>query len=173
MSDEETFGQLLHRTARVWRLKLDERLRPMGLSQTKWRTLLHLSLADEALTQAEIAERLGVEEPTVVALLHRLEREGWITRTNCPNDRRCRRVLLARRAQRVISQINATASQLRHELLEDVSRADLRTCMRVLAQIRERAEKQNGHGNPIRLRSTARAGFGNEHRARARASRPA
>src|SRR5207247_1527794 len=77
MSDSATFGQLLHGTARVWRQKLDERLKPMGLSQAKWRTLMHLSLAEDALTQAEIAARLGVEEPTVVTLLHRLERESW------------------------------------------------------------------------------------------------
>src|SRR5205823_812767 len=76
MSDWETFGPLLHGTARAWRLKLDERLRPMGLSQAKWRTLLHLSVASNALTQAEIAARLGVEEPSVVTLLYRLERDG-------------------------------------------------------------------------------------------------
>src|SRR5438132_986560 len=87
MSDGDTpesLGHLLHGTARAWRQKLDERLKPMGLSQAKWRTLMHLSIAQEALTQAEIAARLGVEEPTVVTLLHRLEREAWITRTNSP-----------------------------------------------------------------------------------------
>jgi len=68
----ETLGQLLHGTARAWRQKLDQRLKPMGLSQAKWRTLMHLSIAEDALTQAEIAGRLGVEEPTVVTLLHRL-----------------------------------------------------------------------------------------------------
>src|SRR5207249_1255318 len=80
MSEGETFGPLLHGTARAWRLKLDERLKPMGLSQAKWRTLLHLSLAGDSLTQAEIAERLGIEEPSLVTLLHRLEYEDWIIR---------------------------------------------------------------------------------------------
>jgi MarR family transcriptional regulator for hemolysin len=141
MSDGETFGQLLHGTARAWRQKLDGRLKPMGLSQAKWRTLLHLSIAQDALTQAEIAARLGVEEPTVVTLLHRLEREAWITRTNSPHDRRCKMVLLGRRAQRVIAQINATAEKLRLELLADIPQSDLQTCMRVLARIRQRAEK--------------------------------
>src|SRR6266403_96059 len=89
-SDWETIGQLLHGTARAWRLKLDDRLKPMGLSQAKWRTLLHLSIASDALTQAEIAARLGVEEPSVVTLLHRLEREGWVTRQSSPRDRRCK-----------------------------------------------------------------------------------
>jgi MarR family transcriptional regulator, transcriptional regulator for hemolysin len=141
MSDDETFGQLLHGTARAWRQKLDERLKPVGLSQAKWRTLMHLSIAQDALTQAEIAARLGVEEPTVVTLLHRLEREAWITRTNSPHDRRCKLVLLGRRAQRVIVQINATAQKLRHELLADIPESDLQACMKVLAWIRERAEK--------------------------------
>jgi MarR family transcriptional regulator, transcriptional regulator for hemolysin len=154
MSDDETFGPLLHGTARAWRLKLDERLKPMGLSQAKWRTLLHLSLAGDALTQAEIAERLGIEEPSLVTLLHRLENEDWVIRRASPHDRRCKMVLLGRRAQNVISQINATAKKLRHELLEDVSAADLRTCMRVLAQIYEKAEKKNGNGAHTKFRSS-------------------
>ena len=57
----ETIGPLLHGTARAWRLKLDERLKPMGLSQAKWRTLLHLSVAPGPLTQAEIAARSQLE----------------------------------------------------------------------------------------------------------------
>jgi MarR family transcriptional regulator, transcriptional regulator for hemolysin len=152
MSDEETFGPLLHGTARAWRVKLDERLKPMGLSQAKWRTLLHLSLAGDALTQAEIAARLGVEEPSVVTLLHRLEKEGWIMRRGSPHDRRCKMVLLGQRAQDVISQISAEAEKLRRELLEHISAADLRTCMRVLTQIYERAEKKNGNGAQAKFR---------------------
>jgi MarR family transcriptional regulator for hemolysin len=152
MSDNETFGQLLHGTARAWRQKLDERLKPVGLSQAKWRTLMHLSIAQDALTQAEIAARLGVEEPTVVTLLHRLEREAWITRTNSPHDRRCKMVLLGRRAQRVITEINATADKLRHELLADITESDLKTCMKVLARVRERAEKGDSRQSATRQR---------------------
>jgi MarR family transcriptional regulator for hemolysin len=154
MLDDETFGPLLHGTARAWRLKLDERLKPMGLSQAKWRTLLHLSLAGDALTQAEIAARLGVEEPSVVTLLHRLEKERWIIRRGSPHDRRCKMVLLGQRAQDVISQISAEAEKLRQELMKNISAADLRTCMRVLTQIYEKAEKKNGNGAQAKFRST-------------------
>jgi MarR family transcriptional regulator, transcriptional regulator for hemolysin len=155
----EIFGQLLHGTARAWRQKLDERLKPMGLSQAKWRTLMHLSLAGDALTQAEIAARLGVEEPSVVTLLHRLEREDWITRTNSALDRRCKMVLLGRRAQRVIAQINSSAKTLRNELLADISTPDLQMCMDVLAHIKDRAEKNDklrARGNKAVARRLAR-----------------
>src|SRR5436190_2851477 len=141
--DYETFGPLLHGTARAWRLKLDERLKPMGLSQAKWRTLLHLSLAPGTLTQTEIAARLGIEEPSLVTLLHRLESERWVARRSSPHDRRCNMVLLGRRAQRVIAQINAAADELRHELLTGIAKADLQTCIKVLARIREKAEKND------------------------------
>jgi MarR family transcriptional regulator for hemolysin len=157
MSEGETFGPLLHGTARAWRLKLDERLKPMGLSQAKWRTLLHLSLAGDALTQAEVAERLGIEEPSLVTLLHRLENEGWINRRASPHDRRCKMVLLGQRAQNVISQISAEAEKLRGELLENISATDLRTCMRVLTQICEKAERKNGNVALAKFRSTATA----------------
>jgi len=143
-SDLEAFGPLLHGTARAWRLKLDERLKPMGLSQAKWRTLLHLSVAPGPLTQSEIAARLGIEEPTLVTLLHRLEHDRWVTRKNAAHDRRCKTVHLGRRAQRVITEISAEAFKLRHELLDDIPVSELRTCMRVLTKICRKAERRNG-----------------------------
>lgn len=118
----------------------------MGLSQAKWRTLMHLSVAPGPLTQSEIAALLGIEEPTLVTLLHRLEDEKWVARRNASHDRRCKTVHLAPRARRVIEQISTAAFQLRHELLDEISAADLRTCMRVLTQIRQKAEKGNGNG---------------------------
>jgi MarR family transcriptional regulator for hemolysin len=143
--DLETFGPLLGGTARAWRFKLDERLKPLGMSQAKWRTLLHLSLARRPLTQSEIAARLGIEEPTLVNLLHRLEGAGWVKRAGSQSDRRCKTVTLQRRAQRVIGRIDAAARQLRHELISDIPRRDLAVCMRVLARIRSKAEQANGH----------------------------
>jgi DNA-binding PadR family transcriptional regulator len=78
-----------------------------------------------------------------VTLLHRLEREDWITRTNSELDRRCKMVLLGRRAQQVIARIKSSADTLRHELLADIPSPDLQMCMNVLARIRDRAEKSD------------------------------
>jgi MarR family transcriptional regulator, transcriptional regulator for hemolysin len=146
--DPETFGPLLGGTARAWRMKLDERLKPMGLSQAKWRTLLHLSRAPEPLTQSQIAERTGIEEPTLVSLLHRLEKEGWVVRKSSARDRRCKTVHLQPRTERVIKRINLTALRLRHELIKDIPIHDMEVCMRVLNGVRERIERAPGtNGN--------------------------
>jgi hypothetical protein len=61
-------------------------------------------------------------------------------------------VLLGRRAQRVIAQINATAVKLRHELLAHIRESDLKTCMKVLGRVRERAEESDSRQSATRQR---------------------
>jgi MarR family transcriptional regulator for hemolysin len=102
---------------------------------------MNLSRGGDKLTQKEIAERMGIEEPTLAGLLNRLESDGWIERRESPNDRRCKIVHLQRRSKAVLEKIFSTAHVLRNELIQDVPLDDLETCIRVLTQIRHRAEQ--------------------------------
>jgi MarR family transcriptional regulator for hemolysin len=145
-------GLVLFGTARAWRTKLDQRLRPLGLSQGKWRTLMHLSQGGNRLTQKEIAERMGIEGATLAGLLDRLENDGWVERRDSAHDRRCKTVHLQRRSKSVLDKIFNAAHDLRTELIEDISRRDLETCIRVLSKIKEKAERpangaRNGHSD--------------------------
>jgi MarR family transcriptional regulator for hemolysin len=143
-------GLILFGTARAWRTRLDQRLRPLGLSQGKWRTLIHLSQGGNKLTQKLIAERMGIEGATLAGLLDRLENDGWVERRGSAADRRCKTVHLQRRSKAVLDKIFNTAHDLRAELIEDISQRDLETCIRVLSKIRQKAERpangaRNGH----------------------------
>jgi len=154
--DPETIGQLIHETARIWRNKLDQRLRPLGLSQAKWRTLAFL--AHGHLTQRDLAQRLSIEEPTLARLLGRLEEDRWIERRSVPHDRRCKTVHLQPKSSDLLEQIQRTARELRHELLEAIPARDLQTCLRVLIEIRHRAgtapgRPMNGNGSKQRRRT--------------------
>jgi MarR family transcriptional regulator for hemolysin len=138
--DVEKIGLLLNSTARTWRTKLDQRLKPLGLSQGKWTTLAHLANAGETLTQRELAARVGIEGPTLAGILDRLQSDGWIKRKGSQADRRCKTVHLRRNSSAILDHIFSTAHALRHELLADIPPGDLQTCMRVLYRIREKAE---------------------------------
>ena len=139
-SIKDQFGPAIGETARLWRTKLNERLRPLGLSQARWMVLLHLSRRGDGIVQKELAEWIGIEGPTLVRLLDRMMEDGWIERRESEFDRRAKTVHLTKRAQKVISQINKVAAQLRIELLAKVDNADLEICMRVLQQIKHTAE---------------------------------
>src|SRR5690349_12152498 len=154
--DPEKIGQLVQETARVWRHKLDQRLRPLGLSQAKWRTLAHLSRGH--LTQCDLAQRLSIEEPTLARLLGKLEADRWIKRQSANHDRRCKTVHLQPKSNAIMEKIEETARELRHELLEKIPARDLQICMRVLVEIRNRAgsvsaDPTNGNGHKEGLKA--------------------
>ncbi len=137
----DRFALVLTETARSWRNKLDKRLKPLGLSQAKWRVLLHLSKEGEGMMQRELAERLSVEGPTVVRLLDRMTDDGWIQRRESPNDRRAKTVHLTPKSRRVVERIEAVAAQLRGELFADIPRGELLACLDVLKRIKQKAEQ--------------------------------
>ena len=133
---------ILHQTANTWRNLLDNRLKPLGLSQAKWRTLLHLSLSDQPLTQTALAQRMGIEAATLVGLLDRLEQDEWLERRQKALDRRVKTIHLTEKAQVMSLHIQAVANQLRDELLFDIPQQELATCIAVLQRIKEQAHKE-------------------------------
>ena len=138
--DIQKIGLVLVETARAWRTKLDQRLRPLGLSQGKWTTLVHLAWGGDKLTQRELASRIGIEEATLAGLLDRLQTDGWIARKTSAHDRRCKTVHLQARSKKILSEIFETAQALRQELIAEIPQSQLETCMRVLTRIRNKAD---------------------------------
>jgi MarR family transcriptional regulator for hemolysin len=138
---QEQLGMAIGEVSRSWRAKLDERLRPLGLSQSRWLVLLHLSKRGDGVVQKDLAKWLGIEGPTLVRILDRMSADGWIERRESVSDRRAKTVHLTAQAHAVIQQINKVAAQLRGELLADIPAADIEACMRVLQQIKHTAER--------------------------------
>ena len=103
------------KVARTWRDKLNQRLKPLGLSQSRWRALLYISRAPNGLNQTELARMLTIEAPTVTRLITQLEQDGWVSRRTVAHDGRCKTVHLTPKASRVIERINAAVTQLRAE----------------------------------------------------------
>ena len=136
---DPAIGTLLGETGRAWRCRLDQRLKPLGLSQAKWITLLKLSKVEDGMTQTELAERVCVEGPTLARLLDRMAADGWIERRESDADRRSKTVHLCRKSCALLEQINAVAMQLSAELLEGVPPDELRSCINVLQRIKEKA----------------------------------
>ncbi len=137
----ERLGPLLGETARLWRARLDERLRPLGLSQARWLVLLQLHRRGDGAVQKDLAQWVGIEGPTLVRLLDRMSADGWIERRESPQDRRAKTVHLTEQARGVVSRIDQVAAQLRRDLLVDLDPGQVEVCIGVLKQIRHKAEQ--------------------------------
>ena len=82
--------------------------------------------------QAELAEALSIEGPTLVRLLDQLCAAGLVTRREDPTDRRAKVLSLTKVGLGVVAKIEAELVELRANVLAKVSAADLEASLRVL-----------------------------------------
>ena len=94
----ETTGYLLARACKAHRGNVGAALAAVGLHVGQEMVLLHL-WRRHGLTPSELAERLGVEPPTVTNMLSRMERADLLERRRDPEDARCTRVYLTEKGR--------------------------------------------------------------------------
>jgi MarR family transcriptional regulator for hemolysin len=140
-SDGEKFGVLLLEIQRSFRSVMDRRLKPLGLSQAKWRALLQISKSNGELTQTELALLIGVETPSLARLLDRLERDEWIKRHDSPSDRRAKIIKLAKKSNGVMKIIEKAAREARDELFSNITRGEMGHLVNILEKMKAKAEK--------------------------------
>lgn len=134
------FGLVLVEMAHKWRRVLDGRLRPKGMSQATWRTLLFISHAESDPLQKDIAIAAGIEGPSLVRLLDALERDGLIERRVVPTDRRGKTVHLTPAGGTTVRDLQSVADDVRARLLEGIPEDQLIACMGVFEAIKRNAE---------------------------------
>ena len=136
----EQLGQVLHLVAKAWRQQLDGRLKPLGLTRTKWLALIFISRSASGITQRALAGKMEIGEPAVVALIDRLEKDEFIVRNPMPGDRRAKSLALTAPGKRLISKIEAVAHALREQLLVGFTATELKTTSDVLARMKAKIE---------------------------------
>jgi MarR family transcriptional regulator for hemolysin len=139
-SVEEILGMEVARTSRLWRAKLDERFRPLGLTQARWVVLFHLDRGCEGMTQKDLAAEVGVEAPTLVRTLDLIEERNLIARRPAPNDRRAKTVHLTTSGRRMLEEMYRAAKDLRADLLAGIPQEQMAVCLDVLTRIRAACE---------------------------------
>ena len=133
MSDlEERFANALHGTARAWRQAIDRRLKYLGVSQASWMTIAVAASAHQPLSQSELAEKLGVEGATMVAMVDRLVKAGLVKREPSTADRRIKRVVVTEAGQRLFDTVKTEAAAVRKELLSQMDPKKLEAATDVL-----------------------------------------
>lgn len=131
----EHLGILIGRIARSWRNEVDRRLAVFGITQSRWLTLLHLSRMSRPVTQRELADAMGVQAPTLVPILERLEAEHLIERRTSSADRRSKAVHLSAEAAPVLRRIAVTTAAIRSELFADVSETELAASVQLFERL--------------------------------------
>lgn len=135
----QRFGFLVKELGRLYSQQFDRRSRDeLGLTQAQVRLLAMLAAHDDApVSQAELAQEVGVSSMAVAALCDRMAAAGWIERRPHPEDRRVNHLHMLPRARKALQQAMAIGDQLTADVLQDFSASERRQLVALLQRARE------------------------------------
>lgn len=131
---QESIGYWLTLTTQAYHRAVCEEMEPHGITYRQSMVLGWLALEGE-LSQAELAAKMMVEPPTLVGILDRMERDGWISRHNCPGDRRKKLIRPSHAAEPVWEKIVECAARVRAQAAEGLSDRQLATLKKLLRRV--------------------------------------
>ncbi len=120
----ESIGYLLRDASRRILSTMSDELETHGLSLPRYFVLREL-YQQEGLTQREIANRVGVLEPTIVATLDALERGGLVVRERSSTDRRKASVMLTAAGRELRATLLGYAEDVLERALEGFTPAEI------------------------------------------------
>jgi MarR family transcriptional regulator for hemolysin len=133
---EQSIGYWLTLTTQAYHRAVMEELAPQGITYRQSMVLGWLALEGE-LSQTELAAKLMVEPPTLVGILDRMERDGWIRRSGDKQDRRRKLIFPTPAAGPVWTKIVTAAKRVRARATHGMSAAQLSQLKRLLNQVQK------------------------------------
>ena len=135
----ESIGFHCTLTLRSFTRALETRLHKTGISPAQFIALAHLT-ALGTMPQKELAAHLSTSPVSVVKLIDRMERDGWVERQPSTEDRRIKHVVPTAKAAAVWSELAAHARALVEQAYRGISKKEIDTLKKTLRQIRENLE---------------------------------
>lgn len=134
LEGNKSAGHLTNRAARLFAWMIDGRLKPHGLSAGQIPVFFALG-GGASLTQKALVEVAAVEQPTMAAILTRMERDGLVERRPDPNDGRSSLVQLTPRAMKKVPDVAEAIQTGNREALAGFSEAEKAAFLDMLRRI--------------------------------------
>lgn len=132
---DQSPGYLVNHVARLFAYGLYRRLLPHGVAPGQFPVLLSLWEQD-GLTQAELARRLAIEQPTMANTLRRMERDGLIRRSSDPGDGRRSLIHLTNKGRSLEPTLTSLAREVNGVALSPLLREERASLISMLIRMR-------------------------------------
>jgi MarR family transcriptional regulator, transcriptional regulator for hemolysin len=127
---------IVRSTAKAFESAFDQQLRKKAdITVAQSRVIGVLALVKNGMTQKEIANRIGIEAPTIVPMIDKLEEQGILIRKPDRNDRRNNLIFLTEKSEAKWELIIECALELEKASRQGVSDEELEITKRTLRKI--------------------------------------
>jgi MarR family transcriptional regulator for hemolysin len=135
---EIPIGLLVSATAKLLSREFDAALAAVGGSRPTWLVLLSLKTEGHR-TQGELADAVGIRQPTLSHHLDGLERDGLVRRERTADNRRVQRVTVTEAGEALFLRLRRAAGAFDGRLRAGLDDAEVAQLRRLLAQLAENA----------------------------------
>jgi MarR family transcriptional regulator, transcriptional regulator for hemolysin len=131
---DRQFLTAIHEASLLSSRMFNQAVKDVGLTRTQWMVVYRLYLEGEQ-SQTEIARSLSLAKPPLGKVIDLLEKDGWLTRKQNPNDRRENLISLTKKVEPLIDPLTRTVTDISRQALAGTTRQEQETFDRVLKQI--------------------------------------
>jgi MarR family transcriptional regulator for hemolysin len=132
---ENSVGFIVNCTAKAFIKALDSELRKeVGVTFGQWKVMVIL-VNQNGMTQKEIADKLGLEGPTLIPIIDKMETDGLVVRRVDLNDRRNNRIYHTQKARNLWNRMISCALKIRKLAVKNISDDKISELVEVLKQM--------------------------------------
>ncbi|MGX9963976.1 MarR family winged helix-turn-helix transcriptional regulator [Roseomonas sp. F4] len=152
---EQSLGFLVRDLNRAIQKNLQARIQPSGATLGAW-YFLRVLWEEDSLTQRELAQRIGMQEPTAVIALRGMEEAGWIIRERSETDRRKVYIHLTDSGRALREKLLPEAKGVIAEALVGLEAAEVETLLSLLRRARANLAEPAPATPPAKARAAGR-----------------
>jgi len=113
--------------------------RPYGLTAAQYNVLNVLAGSEAGLSQRELGDVLVVDRSNVTGLLDRMEKSGWVRRSDDPTDRRVFRVTLTPKGMSLWAKVSERHDQVMEQISRAIDHKQAKVALLVMKQLQSGA----------------------------------
>jgi MarR family transcriptional regulator for hemolysin len=133
---DESVGFHCSLTYRAFVKALEKRLQNTGISPAQFIALAYLNVFGN-MPQMELASYLSTTPVSIVKLIDRMERDGWVKRQPSTKDRRVKQVIPTNKAKSIWSSLTAQARSVVEQAHKGIQKEEIDRLKSTLHQIRK------------------------------------
>jgi len=134
---ENSFGFVIYSASKMMQKAFDLELRnKTGINLVQSKVIFALNM-QSGPTQRELADKIGVESPTLVPIIDKMEQDGYVKRKLDSKDRRIKRIYATAKADSLWDSMMECAAQIRKTAIHDLSEHEIKSALGVVKKMTE------------------------------------
>ncbi len=151
---ENSIGFIVYSASKMMQKAFDLELRnKIGINLAQSKVIFTLYM-QSGPTQREIADRIGVESPTLVPIIDKLEEDGYVKRKPDAQDRRIKRIYVTPKTDSLWDSMLECINQIRKISTKDLSEQEIKSALGTVKKITENMTVYLGDSKSPDLKKT-------------------